>query len=182
MRAVAIPIVSAMIAVGGCAAPVAPPPASVRPAPPVAVPTPAAVHISAPVPAYRGDWRDWPVSAGEWVYRRDARGSIALFGPLGRDATVTLRCDQAAKRLYLSRQGTNATALTLRTSSAARTLSPLPTGGTPPYVAVALAPGDPGLDAIGHSRGRFVMEQPGTTPLVIPTRPEILRVVEDCRG
>ena len=185
MRPVFLLILSVMIAVGGCSAVAPPPPARplpapVRPALPVATPMP--LPVSAPASAYRGDWRDWPMSAGLWVYRRDARGSIALFGAAGRDATVTLRCDQAGKRLYLSRQGSISSAITLRTSSTARTLAPLPTGGTPPYVAIALSPGDPLLDAIGHSRGRFVMEQPGTTPLVIPARPEILRVVEDCRG
>ncbi|MGK3796872.1 hypothetical protein, partial [Enterococcus faecium] len=52
-----------------------------------------------------GDWRDWPVTPGTWVYRQDARGSIALFGVPGNDAEVTLRCDRAARALYLSRRG-----------------------------------------------------------------------------
>lgn len=187
MRTVFLLILSVMIAVGGCSAPVARPPARplpapVRAAPPVAVPQPAPAPASTPAPSYRGDWRDWPMSGGQWVYRRDVRGSIGLFGVAGRDAAVTLRCDQAGNRLYLSRQGSISSALTLRTSSTARALAPLPTGGTPPYVAVALSPRDPLLDAIGHSRGRFVVEQAGTTPLVIPARPEFLRVVEDCRG
>lgn len=38
------------------------------------------------------------------------------------------------------------------------------------------------LDALGYSRGRFIIEQQGLPTLVIPAWPEIERVVEDCRG
>ncbi|WP_447406455.1 hypothetical protein, partial [Clostridium perfringens] len=51
-----------------------------------AVPQPVAQPIS-------DDWRDWPVTPGTWTYRRDARGGLALFGPAGSDALVSLRCD-----------------------------------------------------------------------------------------
>ena len=57
-----------------------------------------------------------------------------------------------------------------------------PTGGTPPYVALALTASDPLLDAMGFSRGRFVIEQAGAAPLVVPAWAEIERVTEDCRG
>lgn len=86
--------------------------------------------------------------------------------------------------LYLSRRGaaTSNPAMTLRTTSAIRALATRPTGGVPPYLAVAVAVRDPLLDAIGFSRGRFVIEQPGLPILVIPSWAEILRVVEDCRS
>ena len=171
-----------MLLITSCSAPVAPPPTTARPALPVAVPTVRATPPVAAVSNNRGDWRAWPVTAGEWVYRRDGRGSIALFGLPGRDAAMTLRCDSAARRIYLSRQGSGTAAMTVRTSSVARVLRVAPTGGTPAYVAVALAPTDPLLDAMGFSRGRYVMEQAGAPPLVVPARPEILRVAEDCRG
>ncbi|MGK3796866.1 hypothetical protein, partial [Enterococcus faecium] len=86
------------------------------------------------------DWRDWPVTPGTWTYRRDARGGLALFGPAGSDALVSLRCDRAAGRLYLSRAGSVAEPLTIRTTSMVRVVAMQPTGGTPLYVAVALAP------------------------------------------
>jgi hypothetical protein len=116
------------------------------------------------------------------VYRRDARGSIALFGPANADASLTLRCDTAARQVYLSRAGSTPTPLTIRTSSLTRALPIQPTGGTPPYVAVALAPNDPLLEAMGFSRGRFVVQQAGMPALVVPAWAEIERVTEDCRS
>ncbi len=167
-----------LLPLAGCVPPAAPPPARVAPPPPAPVLAPA----SAPAPVYRGDWRDWPLTPGDWVYRRDARGSIALFGAPGADASVTLRCDRLAARLYLSRKGEGAAAMTVRTTSTTRSLASQPTGGTPAYMAVALAPADALLDAMGFSRGRFVIEQPGLPVLVVPAWAEILRVVEDCRS
>lgn len=149
----------------------APPPAF-TPAPPPASP-----------PAYRGDWRDWPLTPGNWVYRQDARGSIALFGVPGADAELTIRCDRIAGQIYISRKGAapgNAP-VTFRTSSSLRTLAMQPTGATPAYMALTLFPRDPLLDAIGYSRGRFVVEQATLPTLVIPAWAETLRVSEDCR-
>ena len=162
--------------IGGC---VAPPPSAPPPPRPVAAPQPA--PLPAPPPA-TSDWRDLAYSPGTWTYRRDPRGSIALFGPVGADATLTLRCDLAARQVFLSRAGTNATPLTIRTSSTARSLPVQPVGGALPYVAVALAPSDPLLEAMGFSRGRFVVEQAGQPTLVLPAWAEIGRVTEDCRG
>lgn len=158
---------------------------------PLSAPTPSAplsaqvVALPAPVPgpAYRGDWRDWPLTPGNWVYRQDARGSIALFGVPGADADFTIRCDRMAGLIYVSRRGAapgNAPA-TIRTSSTLRTLATQPTGGTPAYMAFTLFPRDPLLDSIGFSRGRFVVEQATLPMLVIPAWPEVLRVSEDCR-
>jgi len=168
-------------ALGGCAPAVVP-----QPARPVALPTPAPAPAPAPAPTrapapVTADWRDWPVTPGSWVYRQDARGSIALFGQVGQDADLTLRCDSARQRIYLSRRGEGQGTLTIRTSSTLRSVTAQPTGGTPPYIAVELAPRDALLDALGYSRGRFVVEGAGLPALVIPAWGEILRVVEDCR-
>ncbi len=154
--------------------PVAPPPAPrpapvVRPAPP-------------PVIAAGSDWRDWPLTPGTWSYRRDGRGSVALFGVVGSDARMTLRCDRDRHQIFLSVAGGNAGALTVRTTSVTRAVPVRPTGGTPPYVAAALAPSDGLLDAMGFSRGRFVIQQPGGATLVVPAWAEIERVTEDCRS
>ncbi|OYY67736.1 hypothetical protein [Sphingomonas sp. 28-63-12] len=189
------PIFALMLVAGCASAPEALPARVAAPVQPVArpvapIPMPegsAAMPspISAPPapPAYRGDWRDWPAMSGDWVYRRDARGSIALFGVPGADAELTIRCDRIADQIYISRRGAtpaNAPA-TIRTSSMARTIATQPTGGTPAYLAFALAPSDPLLDAMGYSRGRFIIEQAPLPVLVIPAWPEILRVSEDCR-
>ena len=73
---------------------------------------------------------------------------------IGGDALVTLRCDAAARMIYLSRASTGGGAsVTIRTTSTARTIEMMPTGGTPPYIAVAITPdgklhvGDDELDA-----------------------------------
>jgi hypothetical protein len=154
-----------------------------QPARPVPVPTPTPAPRPAPAPPRpaAADWRDWPLTPGSWSYRRDERGSIALFGRAGGDADLTIRCDRGRGRVFLSRRGDGQGTLTIRTSSTLRTLSALPTGGTPPYLAVELGVRDTLLDAIGYSRGRFVVEGGGLPALAIPTWAEVLRVVEDCR-
>jgi hypothetical protein len=173
MRVLAPLALLAMI--GGC---VAPPPSAPPPPRPAAAPPPIAV----PAPPPAADWRDRAYSPGTWTYRRDPRGSIALFGPVGRDAALTLRCDLAARQIYLSRAGSAPAPLTIRTSSTTRSIPVQPAGGALPYVAAALAPGDPILEAMGFSRGRFVVEQTGQPTLVLPAWAEIGRVTEDCRS
>jgi len=164
------------------------PPASAPAAlpPPVRVPAPAPIPTPTPSPApasLPADWRDWPLTPGNWEYRQDARGSIALFGRAGADAELTLRCDLARRTLYLSRRGAGdpapGMAIGIRTTEAQRTLAGQPTGGA--YVAVALAPTDAVVDAMGYSRGRFLVESPALPTLVLPAWAEILRVAEDCR-
>jgi hypothetical protein len=165
------------LVLGSCAAPtIVPPPA--RPAPMPTSPPPRPQPTAAPLAA---DWRDWPLTPGTWSYRQDARGSIALFGRAGADAEVTLRCDRGRARLYLSRRGEGAGPLTIRTSSLTKAVTALPTGATPAYLAAEFETRDPLLDAVGYSRGRFVIEGGGLPPLTVPAWAEMLRVVEDCR-
>lgn len=158
-----------------------PPPSPPTPAP---APPPAPVVVAPPVPVGpTGEWVDWPLAAGDWAYRRDARGSIALFGPQGANATVTLRCDTALKRIYLSREGAGAGGrMVIRTSSSIKELAARPTGATPNYLAAEITPADPILDAIALSRGRIALEVDGQTPIAIPSWAEITRIIEDCRA
>lgn len=177
----AFPAISVIaLSLGSCAGGVSVVPQAARPIP-VPTPTPAPRPTPAPMPVLSTDWRDWPLTPGSWSYRQDSRGSIALFGRAGSDADLTLRCDRTRARVYLSRRGDAAGQLTLRTSSTARTLNAAPTGGTPAYLAIELEVHDPLLDAIGYSRGRFVVEGAGLPALAIPAWAEMLRVVEDCR-
>lgn len=164
-----------ILAVAACIPQAAPPPPA--PAPVTVAPPPPPPVVNA-----GSDWRDWPLTPGTWTYRRDDRGSIALFGVAGGDARLTLRCDTAARQVYLSVAGAVATPLTVRTTSVTRAVPVRPTGGTPVYVAAALLPNDGLLDAMGFSRGRFVIQQAGGSTLVVPTWAEIERVTEDCRG
>ncbi len=169
-------LVISVIALSACAAPL--------PAPtpqPVPAPKPAVVAPTQPKRP-SGDWLDWPLAPGDWVYRRDERGSIALFGPTGQNATVTLRCDTQRRRIYLGREGAGGGGkMVVRSSSAMKEFAASPTGGTPAYVATEILPNDPILDAMAYSRGRIAIEA-GGQPIAIPSWAEITRVVEDCRG
>lgn len=164
-----------LAALAGCVAPS-------TPAPRPAVPVPAPTYAPPPAPpAASSDWRDWAVTPGSWAYRQDARGSIALFGAGQGDVALTLRCDRSARQLYLSRKGSASGTMTIRTSSTARSLTTQPANGTA-YVTVALPVSDPIVDAMGYSRGRFIVETAPLPPLVVPAWAEVLRVAEDCRG
>lgn len=168
---------AALLAVSACSAP--PPPPAPQPAP---LPKPVPVAPAPPVkPA--GEWVDWPLAAGDWVYRRDERGSIALFGPAGQNATVTLRCDNSRRRIYLAREGAGTGGrMVVRTSSTLKEFAASPTGAAPAYLAVEILPTDPILDAMALSRGRFAIEAEGQAPIAIPSWAEITRIIEDCRA
>ena len=163
---------ASLAVLAGCVAPSAPPP---RPAPPAPVPAPAPAPAPAPPPAASSDWRDWPLTPGTWSYRQDAQGSQALHaGSDGAWATV-LRCDRRTRQFLIAPGGVTTGTLTIRTSSTARTL-PIEGGRA------ALPANDPLIDAMGYSRGRFIIEIPGAAPRVLPAWAEVLRVAEDCRG
>lgn len=165
-----------ILTVAACTVP--PPPAPTPPPiqPVQVVPPPTAA------PRAVGDWTDWPLSSGDWVYRRDDRGSIALFGVVGNDALVTLRCDRALGRIFLGRAGTGPGGkMIVRSSSSLKEFAAVPTGGALPYLASEIMPTDPILDAVIYSRGRFALEVEGQLPIAIPSWAEIGRVVEDCR-
>lgn len=167
------------LALAGCAtAPeaVAPPPPPTRAAPPPP-------SVSAP---RSSNWEDWRATPGDWGYRKDARGSIALFGQPGTNALFVVRCDQASARIYMSRSGSfpvgQSGQMTVRTSSTVRTLSAGNSNESPPYIASELLASDRLLDAMAYSRGKFVITVRGADDLVVPTWAEFARVVEDCRA
>lgn len=153
----------------------------------VPAPTPPAPKpvVVAPTPPLQqkpmGDWIDWRLTLGDWVYRKDDRGSIALFGTANADALVTLRCDTGRGRIYLSRAGNSGGTITIRSSSTMKQFAASPTGGSPAYVAAEIMPSDPILDAMIYSRGRIALETTGQLAIAIPNWAELGRVVEDCR-
>ncbi len=158
--------------------PAAPPP---RPQLPAVAPRPP-VAVAAP---QSESWQDWPLSPGDWAYRKDERGSVALFGKVGQDADFVARCDRSRSRVYLSRAGAFAAGdtgrMTVRASTALQTYPVANAGGTPAYIAAELSTTDPQLDAIAFSRGKFLISVKGGSDLVIPAWAELARVVEDCR-
>lgn len=148
----------------------------------VAPPAPVARPAPLPAPApLSSDWRDWPVTPGDWRYMRAAGGSSATFGRGGQDWTLRLTCRLAQREIVMERPGADARGLTVRTTTLTRAVPASATGGAQ-TVAAALPVNDPLLDAMGYSRGRFIVEGGAASPLVIPAWPEVLRVVEDCRG
>lgn len=153
-----------------------------RPAPPPAAPVPVpspAPSAAPPVASAFSDWRDVPLSPGGWTYRRDASGSVALFGTSADLPEFQLRCDRAEQRVVVVRRGVSAGPLLIRTSSSTRSLTARPAGAS---MEVRLRSDDPVLDAMGYSRGRFVVDTPPLAPLVVPSWAEVQRVAEDCRG
>jgi hypothetical protein len=153
-----------------------------RPSP---TPTPTTRPSPAPTtaPVAPADWRDAPLTSGDWSYRGEGVTTAALFGPPASEALFVVRCNRAARTVTLSRAGAapREMPMSVTTTSAARTLSASPTAGQLPYLAANLAAGDPLLDAMAFSRGRVRVEVPGLPTLTLPAWPEISRVVEDCR-
>jgi hypothetical protein len=147
---------------------------------PVPVQRPRPVPPPPPAPA---DWRDIPLTPGGWSYRNEDTVSQASFGAANNGASFIVRCDRAARQLVLSRAGiTSGNMMTIRTTSGARNF-PLSVQSSPlPYVSATLPASDRFLDSIAFSRGRIIVEVPGTPMLVIPSWAEPARVIEDCRG
>ena len=172
-----LPLVGACVPRAATPAPVlAPPPQQQAPRPVITAPTPQ------PAPVVAGSamiaaWADAPLSPGRWTYQQARNvGSRAFWGPFNAPSFV-VACE-GARSMSLTRTGVAAGSLTIRTSTIARPLSAAPGSGG---VRALLPADDPLLDAIAFSRGRFAVEVQGTAPLIIPTWPELARVVEDCR-
>lgn len=146
----------------------APPPEPVPPPPPPAPPPPA----PEPVPEPQGDWRDVPLTAGDW----SLQGRTASFGAPGA-MVFALRCD--AGRISLARLGANGRTLTVRTTYGERAL---PASGEGNATVATIVANDALLDEIAFSRGRFMVRTEGAAPLFLPAWPEPTRIVEDCRG
>jgi hypothetical protein len=170
-----------MMAVSACSSAVPPPRAS-QPQPVRSVATPpSGPAVAAP---QVGSWTDWPITPGNWVYRQDDRGSIALFGLAGRDALVTIRCDTSRGRIYVSRANENggqAGSLTIRSSTALKQYVAASTGSSPAYIAAEIVPTDSILDAVAYTRGRIALEAAGQQAIAIPVWSELPRVIDDCR-
>ncbi|MEO8722580.1 MAG: hypothetical protein ABI395_03520 [Sphingobium sp.] len=172
----------AFVALASCVGPpAAPPPAPPQPPPVVQAPPP---------PPLSADWRNWPVSAGDWSYRKNAEGSVASFGIAGSAALLSMRCALTTRQIVIARfigatstQG--AGQMTLRTSFGAVqwpfVVNPA-TGSTALYATATRAAGDAALDQMAFSRGRIALEIAGMPPLVVPNWAEVTRVIEDCRG
>jgi hypothetical protein len=174
------PLVALTALLAGCAAPPKPMPA---PKPVIVQPRPAPGPV--PLPPSPADWRDAAQTPGNWRWAILADQSTAMFGNVraGGADLMLLACDRQKKRVLLARAGTAPTAvpLAVTTTSMRRPLLSDPALGGGSWLVVPLAAGDPLLDAIAFSRGRFALETAGLETLYLPAWPEISRVIEDCR-
>lgn len=157
------------ILLAGCVAPrqpAPPPPPAPRPAPP---PAPA----PAPVPE---DWRDRAYTPGDWSYARSDGYSEAAYGAPGAPR-VFLRCETATRQIRLGWPGLAADTITF-TSSYGDTARAAQAGAA--GAELLLSTRDPLLDQLAYSRGRFRLAVQGQE-LILPSWPEVARLVEDCR-
>ncbi|WP_156680540.1 hypothetical protein [Sphingomonas profundi] len=148
-------------------------------APPPRVPVP----VVAPPPPATTDWRDIPLTPGDWRYAAEAGGSAARFGRAGATADFTVRCATATRTVTLARSVATpvaAATMAITTSAGNRAFAVAPDGGA--ALGIAVPARDPFFDRMAFSRGRFVVAVSGTARLVIPSWPEFARVIEDCRG
>ncbi|WP_088185165.1 hypothetical protein [Sphingobium sp. Z007] len=161
------------------AAPV-PSPARARPLPPIgSVSTPVS---PAPPPPAATEWRYLAATPGNWTYRAEAAGAVAMFGTGPADARLTLRCDRASRRISLARAGAGPGAIIVRTSYGATSWPASQSMGAVPQIVAFRAASDTVLDQIAYSRGKFAVEVAGSAPLIVPAWAEVSRVIEDCRG
>ena len=164
-----LPLLAGAMLLTACVPQVAAPPAQPRPAPPPA---------SAPSPAARpaANWRDAPITPGDWRWAAAGTGSTASFA----GGQFVMRCDLQQRTVTLVRAG-NASApvtMTITTEDGARALAATPVAGG---MAVSVPARDPLLDSMAFSRGRFAVQATGQVTLYVPSWTEISRVIEDCR-
>ena len=118
--------------------------------------------------------------AGTWSYRPFAGGSEAVFANAAAPQ-LTIRCARSARRVEISKPARGAAPfLFVWTSANTRNLPASFKPATGQLVA-ELAATDPLLDSLAFSRGRVAFSASGTSALVLPSAPEIDRVIEDCR-
>jgi hypothetical protein len=121
-----------------------------------------------------------PIS-GTWSYRSTQGVSHAAFADAGATQRLIVRCSRAARIVSIVRTGVAAAAPTLSiwTSTTSRSV-PSRFDATRTLTADLRAT-DHLLDAIAFSRGRFATGAAGAPMVAVPTAPELVRVIEDCR-
>jgi hypothetical protein len=161
---------------------VAPPQEAPRPAP---APGPAPAPPPAPAaPPASADWTLWPLTPGSWTYRPQASGGVAVFTPPQGAPLATIRCELSTRRVMIARGGIpsqSGATMIVRTSFGSAQWPATTQAAPVPQVLAARGANDQTLDQIAYSRGRFTIDVPGMTTLILPTWAEITRVIEDCR-
>ncbi len=130
-----------------------------------------------------GGWMDAALTPGAWRYHPHDGGTTALFIATTGAGGFMMTCNPQSRRMELWREGSSTAprVMTIRTETATRAFRAVPVEDTLRYLAADVAAGDPLLDAMALSKGRFAVEVEGQAPLYIPSHAEVSRVVEDCR-
>ena len=140
---------------------------------PVPAPTPSPTPVVT-VPRYE-NFLDAPRTPGRWTY---LTGQATYLSPAGEDLTQIECTEDGDIFLSAQNQSFDAGSLVIRTETMVKALSADAGEGS---IRTVLAPGDPILDAIALTRGRFTIEVEGRAPLYLPAWAEVTRVIEDCR-
>jgi hypothetical protein len=167
----ALPFTASALLLAGCVPQVAAPPH-------VPPPAPTRSHVPPPTaaPPASTDWRDAPITPGDWQWNTTALGSTASFA----GGAFLIRCEPQRGTVLLMRaaMATTPTPMTITTTDTSRTFTAQPVAGG---IAVSLPARDSLLDSMAFSRGRFAVTSAGAAPLYIPSWTEVSRVIEDCR-
>lgn len=135
------------------------------------------------VDRYAGDWSIDELTPGEWRISRGLVNLNASFRNARGEEMAQISCD--GDDISLSRSGAapadTAVSMRIRNSFALRELS-VRVDHAARLIYTSLDARDPLWDQISYSRGRFLVEASAQPPLILPVRPEIARVIEDCRS
>ena len=170
------------LALAACVAP-PPEPAPVPVLVPAPAPTPAPTPTPPPPPPFTGSWMEAPLTPGDWTYRvGPGDTTVALFGESPDRPRFSIGCYQAAQIITFTRYETGLAPAPIRIVTETHEGRLVTRIADPGGFRLAESPaGDPLLDAMAFSKGRFAVEASGAPTLYIPSYPEITRVIEDCR-
>jgi len=131
------------------------------------------------------NYLDAPQTPGTWTYVEEPGESLALFGADPDAPLLIVRCGAGSGRIGIGRviDGSTATMrpMQIQTETTTRILQANPVQSQMTLMVAELPAGDPLLDAMAITKGRFALGLEGENTLYLPAWVELTRVIEDCR-